>query len=956
MDHSWRPPPLPPIPGNATNICPICSLSHFPFCPPPPFIENPRFHYSQSHNDYHHQPPRFDHHHSFPNHQTSLNYNYDCNPSDGYVGRRPTWYGSSPSLDMSPYDGVVDPPMGNGNYNNYHRGGVGPASYGYDGYDNGGIKRMKLEPTDYNRGSRGSSMGDEIVDTSRVSSDNERILKLIHDHGNAANTTTPGGLPKLGADLFSESSCENANRYTHGRFAETSEVRDDTGLKRRQMSEFPSTGMGYGKNNVHYDQRDELGQSQYDLIESSIPHSLNYSRQNSQPPRLFTSTEQSEQTQDHHRGAALYHSVMQRSELNQKLPMPQDMRDPTTETLPENYHHLQPTTNNFTRVNRPNYSYPGQSQLPPPADTTQHHLQPNHGFLSPHLPTDVNRPVDVNALSQEGIPSSIRHHNSQPPYSWAESKGHHAHNSFRTNFGPVEVPHAYRGQPPLPASPPPPLPIDPPRNHFFEPIASSPAKKPSLFPISVSSSADSSSSRSAIPENQSSAQVYYTNNAGHHASAQSSAEEFHTRQSSSEKHVRDVQPFPLRHLASEKPNIIDASHIFKQPHRASRPDHLVIILRGLPGSGKSYLAKVLRDIEVDNGGEAPRIHSMDEYFMTEVEKAEDSELSKSSGSLRGRRQVMKKVMEYCYEPEMEEAYRASMLKAFKKTLDEGIYSFIIVDDRNLRVADFAQFWATAKRSGYEVYLVEAAYKDPAGCAARNVHNFTLDDIQKMAGQWEEAPSLYLKMDIKSLLHGDGFDESEIQEVDMDMEDEDAIEASPGTGVKSPQDDVKDQVDEHELTPHDVGPVKDVKHPVTNPVTEEVNHLSKSKWSNDLDGSESQETEGGKKNASALSGLIQAYSKEGKSVHWGDQGGSVGFSISATRKTNTRSLIIGPGSGYNLKSNPLSEEEYLKPAQKTVEPKSQNVFQERIRAERESFKAVFDKRQQRRIGGFNVDDE
>lgn len=38
------------------------------------------------------------------------------------------------------------------------------------------------------------------------------------------------------------------------------------------------------------------------------------------------------------------------------------------------------------------------------------------------------------------------------------------------------------------------------------------------------------------------------------------------------------------------------------------------------GSGKSYLAKMLRDIEVENGGEAPRIHSMDEYFMTEVEK------------------------------------------------------------------------------------------------------------------------------------------------------------------------------------------------------------------------------------------------------------------------------------------------------------------------------------------------
>jgi hypothetical protein len=38
------------------------------------------------------------------------------------------------------------------------------------------------------------------------------------------------------------------------------------------------------------------------------------------------------------------------------------------------------------------------------------------------------------------------------------------------------------------------------------------------------------------------------------------------------------------------------------------------------GSGKSYLAKVLRDLEVENGCSAPRIHSIDDYFMIEVEK------------------------------------------------------------------------------------------------------------------------------------------------------------------------------------------------------------------------------------------------------------------------------------------------------------------------------------------------
>ncbi|RZB71570.1 YLP motif-containing protein 1, partial [Glycine soja] len=71
-------------------------------------------------------------------------------------------------------------------------------------------------------------------------------------------------------------------------------------------------------------------------------------------------------------------------------------------------------------------------------------------------------------------------------------------------------------------------------------------------------------------------------------------------------------------------------------------------------SGKSYLAKILHDLEVENGGDAPRIHSMDDYFMTEVGKVEDGEASKSSSSSGNKKPVTKKVMKFCYEPEMEE--------------------------------------------------------------------------------------------------------------------------------------------------------------------------------------------------------------------------------------------------------------------------------------------------------------
>lgn len=42
--------------------------------------------------------------------------------------------------------------------------------------------------------------------------------------------------------------------------------------------------------------------------------------------------------------------------------------------------------------------------------------------------------------------------------------------------------------------------------------------------------------------------------------------------------------FPLRQLSPDKPKVVNALHLLKQPHRATRPDHFAIILRGLPGS------------------------------------------------------------------------------------------------------------------------------------------------------------------------------------------------------------------------------------------------------------------------------------------------------------------------------------------------------------------------------------
>ncbi|XP_077240463.1 uncharacterized protein LOC143881327 isoform X2 [Tasmannia lanceolata] len=595
----------------------------------------------------------------------------------------------------------------------------------------------------------------------------------------------------------------------------------------------------------------------------------------------------------------------------------------------------------------PTENFPPVTQLPQQVYTMQHPVENKHRHHGQHGDITSYRP---NAPLSEGIQKPIesqpvielsgaRNASKQEGYSLMPA----GFNMASTTLGQVQASQASVIHPPLPPLPVKPLPVDtsgPSISHLQATSSPLTASSP-LCNVPISSSATVPLSLpptiQPFPEVHLPSKHSYFYNKPLPLSLTGFATEGSqfSHQRPDTLHLEEGQPFPLKHPL-EKPKVIDAVDLFRQPHRATRPDHIVIILRGLPGSGKSYLAKTLRDLEVENGGSAPRIHSMDDYFMTEVEKVEENEGSKSSSSVKGKKRITRKVMEYCYEPEMEEAYRSSMLKAFKKTLEEGNFTFIIVDDRNLRVADFAQFWAIAKRSGYEVYLLEAAYKDPMGCAARNVHGFSSDDIQKMADQWEQAPPLYLQLNIQ---------------VDMDMEDmasnEDGLYVmEDGKAIKAIEPPSEDDVPDGLLK---VGERWDTER---EDPSQGVKELGRSKWSEDVD-EDVDRAEGSTGDLNALSGLIQAYGKGNKSVHWGDRVGKSGFSIGAVKKSNV-SLIIGSGSGYNLDSNPLPIEDAIESSNSSM-PKSRTTFLEHLRAERESFKAVFDRRRQR-IGGLEMENE
>ena len=64
---------------------------------------------------------------------------------------------------------------------------------------------------------------------------------------------------------------------------------------------------------------------------------------------------------------------------------------------------------------------------------------------------------------------------------------------------------------------------------------------------------------------------------------------------------------------------ITIDDLIKPPGRNSRPKKMVIIFRGLPGAGKTFIVKHIKTQESEMGGEAPRILSLDDYFECDGE-------------------------------------------------------------------------------------------------------------------------------------------------------------------------------------------------------------------------------------------------------------------------------------------------------------------------------------------------
>lgn len=231
----------------------------------------------------------------------------------------------------------------------------------------------------------------------------------------------------------------------------------------------------------------------------------------------------------------------------------------------------------------------------------------------------------------------------------------------------------------------------------------------------------------------------------------------------------------------EEPQTVSVEDLLGHPGRESRPPLLCVVVRGPPGCGKSFLARLLKEREMGAAGSvAPRVLALDDYFMQEVEVADtDPDTGK---------RVKRKEFRYEYEADMEDAYFSSLLKSFRKTVDGRLFSFVIVDAVLATLAQLEQFAGYARTHGFQVYMCEPECLDPEECHRRNTHGRSLEDIKKIVDSWEPAPKHYPRVDCSVL----------INEMECDMEEElPPADAEGGNGEGGTADADEDEEDEEE---------------------------------------------------------------------------------------------------------------------------------------------------------------
>ena len=141
---------------------------------------------------------------------------------------------------------------------------------------------------------------------------------------------------------------------------------------------------------------------------------------------------------------------------------------------------------------------------------------------------------------------------------------------------------------------------------------------------------------------------------------------------------------------------------------------LAVIVRGLPGSGKSTLTSKLAK---DNNAV---VHSTDNYFCV--------------------------TGEYIFNPKRLGWFHQLNLEDFEVSLSHG--KNVICDNTNTTWKEIKPYVKVAKKYGCEILIVESETEwafDVDVLAERNTHNVSKEIIQFMLDKWETTESIIEKV-------------------------------------------------------------------------------------------------------------------------------------------------------------------------------------------------------------------
>jgi len=134
--------------------------------------------------------------------------------------------------------------------------------------------------------------------------------------------------------------------------------------------------------------------------------------------------------------------------------------------------------------------------------------------------------------------------------------------------------------------------------------------------------------------------------------------------------------------------------------------HKVMIMRGLPGSGKSHAAKFIKSLNPDH----TIICSADDYWLDE------------EGN-------------YNFNPKLLPVAHASCLKSFLEELQKDTKT-IIVDNTNIKCHEYTPYAALAIVFGYEVEVLKVNTSFET-CAGRQTHGVPLVTLRRMEQTFEK---------------------------------------------------------------------------------------------------------------------------------------------------------------------------------------------------------------------------